>query len=205
MATWLMILSLTASTSIDNLGVGVSYGIRNIRISPLSNLTISVICFLFSLIGVYFGVWISKVLLNGMPMIIGSFLFIIIGLRLILLTKKPADSGQKEISPLNKKHIMSGESSENSIGFGESVVLGIALSANAMTNGIGGGLLNLSPLMVCFAAAFGSFITVWGGVALGTKVANFRIGRFSAGQFGTLISGVILLIIAATSIIHLII
>lgn len=58
-------------------------------------------------------------------------------------------------------------------------------------------LLGLSPLVISILAAIGSFITVWLGVKLGSKVADVRIGSFSVGQFGTIIiSGVMLLIIA---------
>ena len=32
MAAWIMVLALTFSSSIDNLGVGISYGIRNIKL-----------------------------------------------------------------------------------------------------------------------------------------------------------------------------
>lgn len=81
----------------------------------------------------------------------------------------------------------------------EAVILGIALSANAVTNGLGAGLLGLSPLAISLTAALGSFITVWFGVALGRKVAGIHIGSFTLGQFGTILSGVIVIFIACNS------
>ncbi|MFP3454357.1 manganese efflux pump, partial [Bacillus sp. SIMBA_154] len=48
---WLLILGLAVSSSIDNLGVGMSYGIRKIKISHASNMMIAFICFVFSYIG----------------------------------------------------------------------------------------------------------------------------------------------------------
>ena len=42
---WLLILGLAVSSSIDNLGVGMSYGIRKIKISHASNMMIAFICF----------------------------------------------------------------------------------------------------------------------------------------------------------------
>lgn len=187
MTSWLMIAALTFSSSIDNLGVGLSYGVRNIRINMLSNLFIAVICFLFSMCGIYFGLFIAKVLPGILPVVLGAFLLVVIGLRIILMAvprKNQNTSSQSEAA------------SPKSIGFVESAVLGIALSANALTNGVGAGLLGFSPLLISILAAAGSFVTVWAGVAFGIKLTHIRIGKFTVGQFGTLISGMLLLLVA---------
>ncbi|MED0965205.1 sporulation membrane protein YtaF [Bacillus paramycoides] len=199
MAAWMMILALTFSSSIDNLGVGISYGIRNIRISHFSNLIISVICFLFSVAGIYFGLWLSKILPGIMPVVIGSFLLVVIGLRIVLLAiprKVVAEGAEGEVASTEINGLTKNIGEFGGIGFVESIFLGIGLSANALTNGLGAGLFGLNPIAICVTAAIGSFITVWGGVALGRKIAHVRIGKFTLGQFGTLISGTLLLIIA---------
>ncbi|WP_420886963.1 sporulation membrane protein YtaF [Bacillus paramycoides] len=210
MSAWIMVLALTLSSSIDNLGVGISYGIRNIRISHFSNMIISVICFLFSLVGIYFGLWLSKILPGIMPVVIGSFLLVIIGIRIILLAvprKQQVSVEGAEYEVATTETDVKGEIKDltnvlgksEGIGFVESVLLGIGLSVNALTNGLGAGLFGLSPIAICVAASIGSFLTVWGGVALGRKIAHIRIGRFTVGQFGTLISGTLLLIIACAA------
>ena len=205
---WLIILGLAFSSSLDNFGVGIAYGIRNIRISWISNLVIAVICFLFSMAGIVFGLWLAKILPGILPTIVGGFLLLIIGLRIVLLAvprKKQTASGEnneprthatsiKEI--LEHPEIADADKS-GEIGFGESIVLGIALSANALTNGLGAGLLGLSPLAISLTAAGGSFITVWSGALLGKRVANVRIGSFTLGEVGTALSGIILIAIAA--------
>jgi len=206
--TWLLILGFAVSSSLDNFGVGIAYGIRNIRISWLSNLVIAVICFLFSMAGIVFGLWLAEILPGILPTLVGGFLLFIIGLRIILLAiprrKKVAicdDSestahatGIKEI--LEHPEIADADKS-GEIGFGESIILGIALSANALTNGLGAGLLGLSPLAISLTASIGSFITVWSGAILGKRVANVRIGSFTLGEVGTALSGIILIAIAA--------
>lgn len=189
------------SSSIDNLGVGISYGIRGIKIHPLSNLVISIICFLFSVTGIYFGLWISHVLPGIFPVVIGAIILIIIGLRIILLANPRNDQKQKRKSskrPSRLEKYMKNADFDHSksIGFGEAIILGIALSANALTNGVGAGLLGFSPLLISLLAAVGSFVSVWIGVTIGNKAKNIRIGKFTVGQFGTLISGCLLVIIA---------
>ncbi|MDR0266665.1 sporulation membrane protein YtaF [Paenibacillus sp.] len=203
---WLMILGLAISSSIDNLGVGITYGIRGIRIRFLSNVVISIICFLFSAAGIYFGQWVSKVLPGIFPLLLGAFLLAIIGIRIILLAvpRRPKNVQQPENGETTKKGwrgiLKNPETADwdqsGDIGWAETIVLGIALSANALTSGLGAGLLGLPPVYIALTAAIASFITVWLGVILGAKVAHIRIGSFSLGQFGTLISGVLLLLIA---------
>ncbi|MCP1306148.1 sporulation membrane protein YtaF [Paenibacillus tyrfis] len=208
--TWLLIVGFAVSSSLDNLGVGISYGIRRIRVGVLSNLIIAMICFLFSETGILFGQWLSEVLPGILPVVVGAFVLTVIGLRIVLLAMPRKPSMTPEVKedrsdgPSLKGLLQHPEKADKdqsgSIGIGESVVLGVALSANAVTNGLSAGLMNLSPLAISLTAAQGSFITIWVGVAIGRKVAGVRIGAFTLGQFGTLISGVILLVIACNSL-----
>lgn len=59
--------------------------------------------------------------------------------------------------------------------------------------------MGLSPLAISLTAAIGSYITVWLGVMLGQKVSAIRIGSFTLGQFSTVLSGVIIILIACKS------
>lgn len=102
---WLLILGLAVSSSIDNLGVGMSYGIRKIKISHASNMMIAFICFVFSYIGIYFGKWISAVLPGFLPVLLGAFILSVIGIRIILLavprkTARVGASGKKPVLPV---------------------------------------------------------------------------------------------------------
>jgi len=184
---WVLILGFSVSSSIDNLGVGISYGIRKQSIGFVSNLIIALVCFLFSYSGILFGKWVASVLPGTLPVFLGAFILIVIGIRITLLAVRSKDQDSVNVG------------AANGIGIGESVILGIALSANALTNGLSAGLLGLSPLAISLAAAIGSFLTVWLGVWLGGKVAHVRIGKYTLGQFGTLLSGIILLLIAANN------
>ncbi len=207
--TWLLIAGFAVSSSLDNLGVGLSYGIRGIRVGVLPNLIIAVICFLFSGTGILFGQWLSKAFPGMVSAVVGAFILTVIGLRIVLLAmpRKPSaspevkedQSGSVSLKGLLQHPEKADKDQSGSIGIGESVVLGIALSANAVTNGLSAGLMNLSPLAISLTAAQGSFLTIWIGVAIGRKAAGVRIGAFTLGQFGTVISGGILLMIACNS------
>lgn len=208
MMTWLIILGFAAASSVDNFGVGLCYGLRNIRVSLQSNLLIAAICLLFSEIGIWFGNWLFAILPGILPLLVGTFLLAIIGIRIILLTiphknqlcSQNVNDHQPQVG--NIKAILeypeiADVDKSGEIGFIEAIMLGIALSANALTNGLGAGLLGLSPHAISIASAIGSFITLWTGVSIGNKVSNIRINSFSLGEFSTLLSGIILLAIAA--------
>lgn len=190
---WLFILGFALSSSIDNFGVGISYGVRKVRIKWLSNLLIAAICFLFSMVGITFGKWISTILPGVFHVIVAVVLLTLIGIRIILLVGSQRNNGIHELDS-------TGQVKVRSIGCIESSVLGVALSANALTNGLGAGLLGLSPLAISLTSAFGSFITVWLGVMVGHKAANVQIGKFTLSQCGMLISGITILIVAFTQI-----
>ncbi|MFS0646257.1 sporulation membrane protein YtaF [Siminovitchia sp. 179-K 8D1 HS] len=207
-SAWLLILGFAASSSLDNLGVGISYGIRRMHIRLGPNFLIAVICFLFSIAGISSGLWLSKILPGILPLIFGSFLLFVIGIRIILLAAPRNHLPQKgedhckqprSIKSILKNPELADADQSGEIGWGEAVILGIALSANALTNGLGAGLLGLSPLAISVTAAVGSFISVWAGVNLGAKLSNVRIGSYTLGQFGTFLSGAIILVIAVTA------
>ncbi|EGL15125.1 MULTISPECIES: sporulation membrane protein YtaF [unclassified Paenibacillus] len=204
---WLLILGFAISSSLDNLGVGISYGIRKIRIGILSNLIVAAVCFLFSYTGIWFGKWISSVLPGMLPVLLGAFSLFFIGIRIILMATPgkepeiaPSQSNRNGLRGILQNPEQVDRDNSKHIGIAESFILGIALSANALTNGLSAGLLGLSPFAISLTAAFGSFLTVWLGVWLGGKVAGIRIGSFTLGQFGTLVSGMMLLVIAANSL-----
>lgn len=200
--TWFIILAFAISSSVDNLGVGMSYGLQKIEIQIRQNLLIAAICFVLSMGGIYFGIWIFNSIPGMLPVILGAILLMIIGIRVILLAKpneRKASENNKTTTGLKgifKNPETVGGADTKQIGTMESIVLGIALSANALTNGVGAGLIGLSPLAISITAAVGSYFSIWIGVKIGYKVAHIRIGSFTFGQFGTLLSGVILLVIA---------
>lgn len=202
--TWLTILAFAFSASIDNLGVGMSYGIQKVNIQVKHNFLIAVICFVFSLGGIYFGMWMLTFIPGILPVIIGAIFLFIIGIRIILLGKaetNDSDEDEANLKSIFKDPEVVGNHPTKKIGWVESVVVGVALSANALTNGIGAGLFGLSPFFIALTAAIGSFISLWLGSQIGSRMADVRIGSYTLGQFGTVISGGILLIIAIVAVV----
>ncbi|BCP54554.1 hypothetical protein K32_31710 [Kaistia sp. 32K] len=198
---WFFIIALAAASSIDNFAVGLSYGVRGIRIHLGSNLIIAGVCFVLSLAGILFGKWIGDVLPGSTPDIVGSVLLFVIGVRILLLvlprktpapTTKPATGLRRLSDWLSRAIAVDG----GKIGPVEALILGIALSANALANAVGAGLLQMPLLAIALSASVGSLLTISLGVALGLRATKISIGRFDLARFGTLLSGLILVCLA---------
>lgn len=205
-AAWLTVLGFGLSSSIDNFGVGLSYGVTKIRIGTIPNTIIAVIAFVFSMLGIYFGHYVAKIMPGTLSTVIAALFVFIVGVRIILITlrAKKNKERQQAVSLEKRRSLnqyldnpekadkdMSGE-----ISIVESLVLGTAVSMNALTNGLGAGLMGMSPFAISVVTAVFSFVAIWCGVNLGEKVANVKIGSMNLGQFSTVISGAILLLIA---------
>lgn len=192
--TWLLVLGFAISSSVDNFGVGLSYGMQKVRIPVLSNSLIAGICFVFSVIGIFSGVWLAEMLPGKLPDLVAFIVLSVIGIRIMVIAVR---QNKKRSSVLGEPEKMDFDGSSH-ISAGEALLLGVALSANALTNGVGAGLLELPTVAIALSAAIGSYVMLWLGVALGNRLANFSIGRMTVGQFGTFMSGVIILLIAVT-------
>ncbi|MEH7609826.1 sporulation membrane protein YtaF [Gottfriedia acidiceleris] len=203
---WITVLFLAFSSSIDNFGVGITYGIRGIKVGLIANLIISIIAFIFSEAGIVSGQYISKVFPGTLSNVIGAFFLLVIGLRIVLLTFPRKDkrnlikNDDESVSDIVTNYLSSPEKADvdhsGDISSFEAIILGTAVSMNALTNGLGVGLIGLSPFAISIAASIFSFLAIWLGVLLGKKVANVKIGGWSLGQFSSIISGIILVLIA---------
>ncbi|UVK49459.1 manganese efflux pump (plasmid) [Mesorhizobium sp. AR07] len=196
---WYFIIGLAVASNIDNLAVGMSYGVRGIRIGFFANLVIAAICFAFSEVGMVFGEWIGQVLPGDLPDIAGAGLLLLIGVRVLFMalsaTHERANS-PNDGHPIANWFARALAVKGDKVGPFEAVVLGVALSANALANAVSAGILNMAPTVVASAASIGSFLTIVAGVALGRHAAQIRVGRLDIGRFGTLASGIILVALA---------
>jgi len=204
----LMLLGFTFASSIDNYAVAITYGLRRLRIPLSSNFLIAGVAFLFSYAGMSFGLFLKEILPDLLPTVIGAAILGILGLRIVLLawprnrrtTKKSKRNSDRGVLPSLEDAFQAPETMDRDgnqvIGWGEAILLGVALSANALTNGVSAGLFGLPVIFLSGLTALGSFVSVWLGVLTGKTVARVHIGPLTIGQFGTLLSGALLVLIA---------
>lgn len=194
MHTLLLILLIGIASNLDNLGVGVAYGVRRIRVPFLPCLVIAAFAGLFTYLSVWAGSFISGFLSPTAANVIGAVLLIGVGIWVMVSQKRETqatveatDSGLLQVlqEPVRADADRSGV-----ISLPESVVLGVALSINNLTNGFSAGLWHLNALATALSSAAFSYLAIWGGAGLS--------GRFAAGWLGnkaTIAAGCLLILL----------
>jgi putative sporulation protein YtaF len=190
----LFILSLAAN--LDNLGVGVAYGVRRIKVPALSNLVIAGIAFLLGIISVFVGKSVAHFFNDSVANDIGAVLLIGVAIWVMFPQKQTTQSqsgARKEHSSLLELLNNPEEADRDHsavISWQESIVLGFALSVNVFTNGITAGLWNLDTVFSALMMALFSFLTIWSGTWLGE-----RYGSRWLGNKANIAAGIILLLL----------
>jgi putative sporulation protein YtaF len=204
----LSILLFVISASLDNLVVGIAYGIKRLKISLLSNLLIAFIScagtFLSMLVGKLIGHFISPLNAN----IIGSVILIILGLWFIISSLKKSKIKKEDFiieNPQEKQikieYYKCGELLESpekadidnsgNIDLKESLALGLALALNNMGLGIGASISGLSLTLTSLLTFIFSFVTIPIGYYVGKKFLS-KILENKADM----ISGIIIIMLA---------
>ena len=180
---------LAISSSIDSLGIGITYGIKNTTISY----TGKVIMFLFSLFATILSLWFANIIKNIFPefltRFIGSFVLILMGLFICFQAlKKDSKIELKNFEPSSEKiysffisflgitikiiknPISSDFDHSKIIDSKEALFLGLALSLDSFCIGIGGSIIGISyQLFPFFIAVFQLFFLSFGNF-LGKKL-----------------------------------
>lgn len=146
---------LALSVSIDSLGIGITYGIKNVKFYFLSKCILFAISIIFTSCSFIFGSFINSILSEVLTKIISSTILVIIGI-IILSDPIPFDFNNSK-----------------GIDIKESLFLAIALSLDSIGIGIGssiGGYLNIyfSILVSIFQITFISI-----GTLIGKKIIKF--------------------------------
>ena len=71
---------LAISSSIDAFGIGITYGIKNTKISYISKVVLFAISFVISIISIWFGDMIKNIFSDSIIRFIGSSILILLGI-----------------------------------------------------------------------------------------------------------------------------
>lgn len=214
----LLILAIGIASNLDNAGIGISYGVRKIRISLIPNFMIALMGFLLALLGGLFGNLISLWLTPFICQFISMIVLVSIGVYVLgqqyLANHKP-EAVFVFNQPHPKKEALEEGPAENvffrilrcpeeadwdnskSIGLTESIILGIALSLNNLAGGFSAGVTNLNILATALVSGLFSFLFISLCASFGLKFAAGRLG-----EKATIISGIMLILVGLRQIIH---
>lgn len=177
---------LVIAVSLDGFGVGLTYGMRNIKV-PFLPLTIIMICsgavvFLSMTIGNVITVLIPEKIANGL----GGIILVAIGLfsffnavRAKIANKKEAFN-HTETNRLNQftTVITTPDQADldksGTISSGEALLLGIALALDAFGAGIAASMIGYGPLLTSLLIAGMSGLFIYCGMKTGIFLAKYK-------------------------------
>lgn len=187
------ILLIGIASNIDNGGVGVTYGIRSVQVGTPANLIIALISFVATLVSGFCGdqltTWISPL----MGSVLGAAVLIIVGVVVLIqpfLKNQSVKRGSRLLGLIRNPERADFNQNQR-IGIGESIVLGVALSMNALAGGLDAGLTNLSIVKTAVSVGVFSYIALWLGTSVGLKIAQ----KHFSSQTTTVVAGVLLIFI----------
>ena len=206
-------LFLAISSSIDSLGIGITYGIRNTKISNLAKFILFIISFIVSFFAVYFGDFLKDLLPDNIANYIGSFLLVLLGgFVLFQALRKNIVKDNKIYEEvfsepkiyrffikflgitiqIIKDPISSDLDKSNLIDGKEAIFLGVALSLDSFAIGISSGILGMHSLFFPILVSIFQLLFISLGNSIGYLLnSSNKIPEY----IWSIISGILLIII----------
>lgn len=211
MSNLFLSILIALAANLDNLGVGIAYGVLKIKISPISNLIIAVISFIATWLSAKAGEAISLYLNPQLAVILGAILLCGVGIWVIsqpIITAHKMNQPIIDLQIFNTKIYMGPTEilryperidfdNSRDIGYWEAVLLGTALSINALAGGLYAGIAGISSLYQASLVGLISFFTIAAGCYFGKKYVAEQLGKYA-----TIISGTLLIVIGVHQLFH---
>jgi putative sporulation protein YtaF len=187
------ILLISVSLSLDAFGAGITYGMRKIRIPLLSKFIICFMSVLYSGIALIAGKAVHEILSPGAAGITGAVILAAMGALIIIQTFLKKEEGTKERSCPEKRKLF--EIAVKSLGITiqvirnpdngdidrsgvidtrEALLLGFALSVDAIGVGIGSALAGIGSLLIPLTAGIFQMLLLHAGTCIGRRLGESR-------------------------------
>ncbi len=179
---------LALSVSIDSLGIGITYGLKNTTITNISKIILFVMSILITTFSIYFGKFLNSILPTYFTNYIGSFLLIFMGLWVVYQAlnkdKKPTKNKNlvhhyefiiKSLGitiQILRNPIYSDLDNSKKIDTKEALYLGTALSIDSICVGICSSAIGFSSIIFPFLVAIFQLVFLSIGSFLGKKITN---------------------------------
>lgn len=206
------IILLSISLSIDALGVGISYGLRKVKIPIIAKIIIGIISVLFMGIALIIGTTISAFIPPFWTKIIGCGMLVVLGVFIICKAffekpeeKKPSEEDVKErkynfeVKPLGLKIQITRDlaslkqKNSNHIDPLEATYLGVALSIDSFGAGISSAVSGLTSFLIPFVSAAFQILFLCIGSFFGARLSSLE--RINSKIF-VVISGSLLIVLS---------
>ncbi|WP_411680750.1 manganese efflux pump [Clostridium thailandense] len=197
MALILSALLFSLSSNLDNIVVGIAYGIKKIKIGIIANLMIAFITSLGTFLSMSVGSYISKFLSHSIANVLGASVIIALGIYFLIssITKLLNNTKSKELALKNIDDMI--EYAEKSdldksgdISIKEALFVALGLTFNNLGTGVAASITGVS---IQFTVLF-TFILSILLIIFGETLGNHILGKV-LGKYAPLFSGILLVIL----------
>lgn len=182
---WLAAVLVGGVSNLDNLGVGIAFGIRGRRIDVITNLIIGGITMAATAAAVTCGHGLLRLIPSRVTVWLGPLIIISIGIATVI-SARTSRSRHQARAPSGAWSLPRGV--DGVISRREATVVGIGLSVNNLGAGLGAGLSGLPVAALTVSAGVLSLACMGGGSRVGSA-----LGRFVGGRHAPLVAGLLLL------------
>ena len=215
---------LAISSSIDSLGIGITYGIKNTKITYSSKLILFAISFCVSIISIWFGDTVKNIFSDFYTKLIGTIILFLMGIFMIFQSLHKEDKfcniekSSKSLEPILEKEKIysffikflgitiqiiknpncSDFDNSNLIEPKEALFLCIFLSLDSFCIGIGGSMMGISSIFFPIFIGIFQLIFLSIGNFIGKKIKNFH---FLPENIWSILSGILLILIGLSKIV----
>ena len=204
MAVFLSALLYSLSSNLDNLVIGIAYGVKKIKIGLISNLIIATVTSIGTLISMSVGKFISGFLPTSLTNMLGAVIIMLLGLYFLIqsILKLIPKSYSNSLALKNVDEIMdyaekSDSDNSGTLNIKEAFVVSLGLMLNNLGTGLAASItgVNVSITVIC------TFILSIAPLMLGKSIGHNILGSI-CGKYAPLISGVLLIILGIFELIN---
>lgn len=177
---------LAISSSIDSLGIGITYGIKNTTISRFGKIILFIISFLVTTISITIGNNIKEFFPKFVTNFIGFFILILMGAFVIFQALRNNCKNNFDLD------------FSNSIDWKEAIFLGLALSLDSFCIGIVGSVVGINYSIFPFLISAFQLLFISLGNILGKKLHNISS---LPNNIWSIVSGFLLILIGISKLI----
>ncbi|EMU54283.1 MULTISPECIES: sporulation membrane protein YtaF [Clostridium] len=204
MAVFLSALLYSLSSNLDNLVIGIAYGVKKIKIGITPNLIIATVTSIGTLISMSVGKFISGFLPTSLTNMLGAVIIMLLGLYFLIqsILKLIPKSYSNSLALKNVDEIMdyaekSDSDNSGTLNIKEAFVVSLGLMLNNLGTGLAASItgVNVSITVIC------TFILSIALLMLGKSIGHNVLGSI-CGKYAPLISGVLLIILGIFELIN---
>jgi len=204
MALILSALLYGLSSNLDNLVVGIAYGIKKIKIGIIANLIIAVVTSTGTFLSMSVGSYISKFLPHSLANYLGALVIIILGVYFVtqsiikfLNNIKSKELALKNITDMIEYAEKSDLDGSGDISMKEALLVALGLTFNNLGTGVAASITGVSIQLTVISTFILSILII----IFGESIGNHVLGQF-CGKYAPLFSGILLIVLGIIEFIN---